>query len=1293
MACFWRKDKRKGKFSPPPASQAAGLGMLIQENSHKPWVEDALPQQPAVGDTEKEFANFSWFQRLGKGWRLSRDQRLLWHMAQLKNGSKQCRTFQGAKESQRATRLQTQAAERCTELEQKALGLLEKPGTCQKATRGGEAQQEEHMASVTAVNICSSIPHLREDGWDEPIVGRKVQDGVVVRGGDGHRDQVGQTQPLVQAGTSGDEEGRTTGSPQSLGLWAEDKDAATVPRGDRDRQDLNPSSAEGMSGEEQRRQVWEKLHCLGEDMVEWEGRSTRDLAVRLMEKILKTKTEAYPTEMGNKTHQQEQGQGVARARVGGSKEVNALVDTHVDITTVQQYPQLLYLAVCHDTPVSISGTTYGDDQHLPAMPEPSGNEQIWEHSDDDLEQGGSPALPRPAVLACHVKVVEVEDKEQWREEFPYVWARYEMDCGLVSGEENVSGAPVPFQWQPPLPDDTDEAVANMLQYLLADGVVVKGTSSSNSPLHPIPKGDGKTWRLTLNCKAINKATPMVEAPVVLNRTTLVATISPKSKYFSVVDLSNSSFAIPLAADSRARFAFTFRGQQYLFTRLPQGFHSTTSIVHRRVAQMLLQLPRGDQPWVFSYVDDILITGRSPKETRARTKTVLKLIQKTGFKAKFEKVQLVQPKVDYLGMTIGAEGREIQASKLEAISKAPCPRDVHSLRSLLGQFISLQDHIADFWELARPLHHLTTEQVAWEWGPKQEQELSRLKHAILTAPTLRFPDKSQTFIIRLTTSKEAIGASLLQEDKQGRLVPVGHSSRILKSHEASYLPQEKGCLAAIWAVQAFETLTGLAPIVIQMPHSPWKYLVWGEALESCGTNPYPAQWTLLLVNTGAMAKSPQPECRYPPSTPVPTAPPLRLLPSHVPKANVWFMASDNTDSISFAAANLEERWLLGVAQGSSMLDAELEALKQLLYSHQRSSPLYLYTSCWSLVEELQSQIGEWESGSWASSGEGLWPSILQWVHTNPGMLHIRCMGGDRSKDLEEKEWSQKVGRRARAMSGRAVGSCHIWEPSKHEKQEIIARCHYWSHEGAEGTLARVRQVALWEGDSEQVARWVRSCLLCAAGRNEVGRVLPQRAEGPWSQLQLGYISGLPETKEGYHSLLVVEDEFSGWVEAFPVWEKTAEETVKVLFEEIFTRYGTPRAIRLLHVPCFLQDAVQLVMEACSVELLCDLLQPSQVGPASAALQQLALGAGREWVKMLPLILAGFRSVRARGEVLSPYQIIFGFPLEMKRGCEEEVCPQDNVLPWLRQLQEDGTSYKHWTEGMLPKDCEEGDAPWL
>lgn len=890
---------------------------------------------------------------------------------------------------------------------------------------------------------------------------------------------------------------------------------------------------------------------------------------------------------------------------------------------------------------------------------PFGKKQMWE------EPGDGP----PVHL---LMLADARMEERWKKEFPDVWARDETDCGRVAGEVEVSGMSVPFKPQPWLSAEMEEVAAWILWKLERGGVVVRGTSPSNSPFKLSKKSDGKTWRLTLDCKAINRSTPVVVPRVALDRTKLVTTLSPQSKCFSVLDLSNAAFAIPLAASSRARFAFTFRGQQYLFTRLPQGFHSTPSIVHRRVDKMLSQLDQEDRAWVLSFVDDILIAGRNKRETEARTKKVLKLIQTTGFKAKYEKAQLVQPNVVYLGMTIGPKGRGIPPSRVEAIQKAPSPCDIHKLCSLLGQFANLQDHIPDYWELARPLQRLTLQHVPWEWGVEQEQALRHLKRAIQAAPPLRFPDKSRPFIIKLTTNKETVAATLLQQDEEGCLVPVGHHSRMLKEREVSRPWPEKASLAAVWAMQAFKTLMGSAPICIQMPHSPWKCLLWGEGSGSGGTNLQPARWTLCLVNEGPTARGPQAERGL-----VPTAPPLRLLLLHVPTANVWFVATKQVSSVGFAAVNLEERWLLGVAEGHSALSAELLALRELMRRHRSPAPLYVYTDQWALVKSLRSHIRNWEL--WLSCREGLWPSICQWVCAEAGRLHIRWVGGDRSEDAEGREWCHKAGRRAGAMAGGAAGTHWFWEPSKHEKQEIIAQCHGRWHEGVQGTLERVRQVACWQGDSQQVSLWVQSCLQCAAGRAATRRVPPQRAEGPWSQLRLDCVSGLPEGAGEPCTLLVLEDEFLGCLEAFPLREKTAATVVEVLSREVWARYGTPSTILLPRVPRFLRDAVLRLMPERDVWPAWKVAEAGKPGQGAAVLQRLAQAAGTEWVGMLPLLLAAARATRARAEEMGPYQITCGFPVEIWWGRERVA--DGNVLACLRSLEEDGTSYRGWLEATL------------
>ena len=48
-------------------------------------------------------------------------------------------------------------------------------------------------------------------------------------------------------------------------------------------------------------------------------------------------------------------------------------------------------------------------------------------------------------------------------------------------------------------------------------------------------------------------------------------------------------------------------------------------------------------------------------------------------------------------------------------------------------------------------------------------------------------------------------------------------------------------------------------------------------------------------------------------------------------------------------------------------------------------------------------------------------------------------------------------------------------------------------------------------------------------------------------------------QGYKYLLVMMDTFTGWIEGFPTWTEKAEEVVKILLHDIFTRFSLPRSL--------------------------------------------------------------------------------------------------------------------------------------
>ncbi|PKU48678.1 protein nynrin-like [Limosa lapponica baueri] len=94
--------------------------------------------------------------------------------------------------------------------------------------------------------------------------------------------------------------------------------------------------------------------------------------------------------------------------------------------------------------------------------------------------------------------------------------------------------------------------------------------------------------------------------------------------------------------------------------------------------------------------------------------------------------------------------------------------------------------------------------------------------------------------------------------------------------------------------------------------------------------------------------------------------------------------------------------------------------------------------------------------------------------------------------------------------------------------------------------------------EDVERYVSNCLTCAANNPDVKTAKAllghQRISGPWSKLHLEFIGPLPQTAQGNRYCLVISDDFTKWVEAFPARNNTASATAKILVESLTQQRG-------------------------------------------------------------------------------------------------------------------------------------------
>ena len=77
-------------------------------------------------------------------------------------------------------------------------------------------------------------------------------------------------------------------------------------------------------------------------------------------------------------------------------------------------------------------------------------------------------------------------------------------------------------------------------------------------------------------------------------------------YDYVVDFANALLSIDLAQGSQEQFFFTWEGQQWTFTVLPQGYLYSPTTFHGLVAQDLTTWKKLQMVWLYHYVDDIML---------------------------------------------------------------------------------------------------------------------------------------------------------------------------------------------------------------------------------------------------------------------------------------------------------------------------------------------------------------------------------------------------------------------------------------------------------------------------------------------------------------------------------------------------------------------------------------------------------------------------------------------------------------------------------------------------------------
>ena len=287
-----------------------------------------------------------------------------------------------------------------------------------------------------------------------------------------------------------------------------------------------------------------------------------------------------------------------------------------------------------------------------------------------------------------------------------------------------------------------------------------------------------------------------------------------AKYFSKLDASQGFWQIKLHEDSTKYCTFNTPYGRYCFQRMPFGICSAPEVFHRTMEQIIEGIEG-----VRVYVDDLILWGSTLEQHNERLIKVLQRVQKCQLKLNRSKCQFGVKEITFLGDKLTGAGVEPDQRKIKAILDMPRPEGKKSVLRALGMINFIGKFIPNLSSKTVHLRELLRDRCEFEWTSEHEAEWSCLKTTLTTEPVLTFFDPSKRIKISTDSSKDGIGAVLLQADEED-WKPVAYASRTMTSAECRYAQIEKECLGLVYGFQKFHGYVyGLPKFVAETDHKP------------------------------------------------------------------------------------------------------------------------------------------------------------------------------------------------------------------------------------------------------------------------------------------------------------------------------------------------------------------------------------------------------------------------------------------------------------------------------------------